>query len=79
MSIKDGGPSELTLADMINNQREAYAEAERVRVAELRDHFAGLAMQGSCACPDNNAPPSVVARWAYEMADAMLRAREAGQ
>jgi len=83
MSTNDGGPfhpCEVTWradgsVDGIQTQNHAGIHTG----ASLRDHFAGLAMMGSCACPDNNAPPSVVARWAYEMADAMIRAREAGQ
>ena len=44
----------------------------------LRDHFAGLAMQGMIACGEeyDNAE---LGRFAYDVADAMLRAREAGQ
>lgn len=75
MSTNDGGP--FHPFQPLNSQGMPCMAAEPG--ISIRDHFAGLAMQGSCACPDNNAPPSVVARWAYEMADAMLRAREAGQ
>ena len=44
----------------------------------MRDHFAGLAMQGMIACGEeyDNAE---LGRFAYDIADAMLRAREAGQ
>ena len=42
----------------------------------VRDHFAGLAMQGMMH--DVSSPiGEVIAKWAYEVADAMLRAREA--
>lgn len=75
MSIKDGGP--FHPFQPLDRQGMPCMAAEPG--LSIRDHFAGLAMMGSCACPDNNAPPSVVARWAYEMADAMLRAREASQ
>lgn len=48
---------------------------------ELRDHFAGLAMQGMLsACTGFNANPSQLQRLscsAYMYADAMLKAREA--
>jgi hypothetical protein len=46
----------------------------------LRDHFAGLAMQGLLANEDARLRTSTeCARIAYEHADAALRAREAGQ
>jgi hypothetical protein len=54
----------------------------------LRDYFAAKAMQGIYACPDHVTEPdgsggpdpltdSDIARLAYAMADAMLKAREA--
>ena len=56
-------------------QRAIQSEEERVK---MRDHFAGLAMQGMIACGEeyDNAE---LGRFAYDVADAMLRAREAGQ
>ena len=39
----------------------------------LRDHFAGLAMQGMVATSNNM---NAIAQSAYDMADAMLKARE---
>lgn len=52
----------------------------------LRDHFAGLAMQGELASQGDDDGSSYVigdeddlARWCYRMADAMLRARQACQ
>jgi hypothetical protein len=53
----------------------------------LRDYFAAKAMQGIYACPDHVTEPdgsggpdpltdSDIARLAYAMADAMLKARE---
>ena len=41
----------------------------------LRDYFAAKAMQGWAA--DSGVTTELGAKWAYEMADAMLRAREA--
>jgi hypothetical protein len=43
----------------------------------LRDYFAAKAMQGFAADPDTTGPAEVIAKVAYEWADAMLRAREA--
>lgn len=42
----------------------------------LRDHFAGLAMQGMCAGSQKHYP-NEIARLAYTVADEMLKAREA--
>jgi len=43
----------------------------------LRDHYAGLAMQGLIARTDwDTDAPDFYSNWAYEMADAMLKARE---
>jgi hypothetical protein len=42
----------------------------------LRDWFAGQAMQGFIACPDTQGEPEGIATWCYQMADAMLKARE---
>ena len=45
----------------------------------LRDYFAAKAMQGLLASlpSDTTLYDSNVAKWSYEMADAMLKAREA--
>lgn len=43
---------------------------------DLRDWFAGMALQGLLAEPANtNANPAQIAAWAYDHADAMLRQR----
>ena len=78
MSIKDGGPRELTFADVMGEQRDLMEEVNRLRKEKLRDKFAGRAMQGMIACGEeyDNAE---LGRFAYDVADAMLRAREAGQ
>ena len=92
MSIKDGGPfhpCEVTWrtdgsVDGIQTQNHAGIHTG----ASLRDHFAGLAMQGvlmtsmSLGEIDEAEPAPCLDRAAglfYEMAHAMLRAREAGQ
>lgn len=44
----------------------------------LRDYFAGKALQGICTQEQwELCPPEKIAEWAYEQADAMLKAREA--
>jgi hypothetical protein len=42
----------------------------------LRDYFAAKAMQGSLASSDEVAKVHSFAAWCYEMADAMMEARE---
>ena len=42
----------------------------------LRDYFAAKAMQGLVSIDDLDMTPSDYARWAYQQADAMLKARE---
>jgi hypothetical protein len=44
--------------------------------AKLRDHFAGLALQGTLAraCPNTD----TLAKFAYDIADKMLKVREVG-
>jgi hypothetical protein len=42
----------------------------------LRDYFAAKAMQGMVACPTNDGYVHEYAKWAYEYADAMLKARQ---
>jgi hypothetical protein len=49
-------------------------------VISLRDYFAAKAMQGlmvSADCSKPNGLPREIAEWAYEQADAMLKARNA--
>ena len=55
---------------------ELQKEFMEVKEKLLRDHFAGLAMQGVLANPQMLGD---VAKAAYEMADAMLAERERGE
>lgn len=65
----DGGP-----AFPSSNTPETGYYAEGM---SLRDHFAGLAMQAAATNPvgADGFTFSERARWAYEQADAMIRAR----
>ena len=45
-------------------------------VPTLRDYFAAKAMQGLVACPGVEGTFEAFARWSYEYADAMLKARD---
>ena len=82
MSIKDGGPfhpCEVRLTDAGELLGAQTGNAQGIHTgASLRDHFAGLAMQGMIACGEeyDNAE---LGRFAYDVADAMIRAREASQ
>lgn len=43
----------------------------------LRDYFAAKAMQGTCVSDgDDYVSPEQIAKWAYAVADAMLKERE---
>lgn len=42
----------------------------------LRDYFAAKAMQGALANPEVKESAGARSEWAYEIADAMLKARE---
>ena len=67
-AIKDGGP--------------AYpSTTQSTRGMSLRDHFAGLALAGELASQDKSSFYSQgdegnLAAWVYQMADAMIRARD---
>jgi len=70
-TVNDGGPAYPVPNSANRNGQEGMS---------LRDHFAGLAMQGLLANEDARLRTSTeCARIAYEHADAALRAREAGQ
>lgn len=79
MSTKDnGGPAfpvmgstqNMTTGETVVHQTADYGMT-------LRDYFAAKAMQASMATePDGDAAPCDHARYAYQMADAMLEARK---
>lgn len=67
-SIKNGGP--------VYPVMEGDWHRSETPGLSIRDHFAGLAMQGFCTQPpDQFDNLTVVARQAYLLADAMLAAR----
>jgi hypothetical protein len=74
-----------TIEDILNGLLDGtYLLDKAVRLVEqhidtvgLRDHFAGLAMQGLLACPvQPQSGPDMYARDAYAVADAMIEARK---
>lgn len=67
MSAKDGGPAfPSTISD----------DSLHVGGMSLRDYFAAKAMQGLMASPADPESMEVAAKWSYNLADAMLKARE---
>ena len=78
MSIKDGGPA-YPFRKTVRLNGEPI-DTEDYSGMSMRDHFAGLAMQGMLACGLwSHLAPDQMASVAYQRADSMLRAREAGQ
>jgi len=68
--IKDGGPAFPVPDQQHSGGLDGYYGMT------LRDYFAAKAMQGLVVNGENINPP-ILAGYAYELADAMLRAREA--
>ncbi len=70
-AIKDGGPA-FPVPGLQND--------EDFNGMSLRDHFAGLAMQGDVASMPTHQDPAalaeIIASRAYMVADAMLKARQ---
>lgn len=69
--VDDGGPAFSCPED------ESWTRNQGM---SLRDYMAAKAMQGDLAARDNSKArpaPKTVAEYAYRVADAMLRAREA--
>ena len=60
-----------------NTGGSAFPMSDIAKGMTLRDYFAAKAMQGFAADPDTTGPAEVIAKVAYEWADAMLKAREA--
>jgi len=69
MSIKDGGPAFPAPYGVGHVTTQGMT---------LRDHFAGLAMQGMLTISCRVEEFEIDAMVAYKIADAMLRAREEG-
>lgn len=57
-----------------------YTKHETIGGLTIREHFAGMAMQGFCANPNEaEAPPIVLARGAVAIADALIAALAEGK
>ena len=57
---------------------KAFPNVTGEKGMDLRDYFAAMAMQGNIAASESGGyiDLNIAARWAYEMADAMMEARE---
>ncbi len=82
MSANDGGPAFPCPDDYTQEGKPVYGP-KNLQGMSLRDWFAGMALQGwlasfgpDAAHPVRNESQGDVALQAYEMADAMLAARE---
>ena len=72
MEPKDGGPAYPVPSDGVSFGTHPGMS--------LRDHFAGLAMQGKLACGLwSHLAPEQMASTAYQIADAMIAERERGR
>lgn len=67
----------------INDSGPAFPSTRKVGSVELtdggmtlRDYFAAKAMEGLLSSPTDPSSAKAAAEWSYEMADAMLAARE---
>lgn len=74
-AINDGGPAFPT-----ENEHQNSETTWHYRGMSLRDYFASSAMNGviSSCTQGQEITPSMCAKWCYEMADAMLKARKGG-
>lgn len=74
MSNSTGGPAfPFGQTDSMNGQLVNGWGSEGMT---LRDYFAAKAMQGTMANPEVKETAAARSEWAYEIADAMLKARE---
>lgn len=69
--------------EKINDGGPAFPSTRKVGSVELtdggmtlRDYFAAKAMEGLLSSPTDPSSAKAAAEWSYEMADAMLAARE---
>jgi hypothetical protein len=75
--IKDGGPAFPVVTPIDGLGRLAAGYPFPHEGMTLRDYFAAKAVQGICASgPAKSWSDDAIAREAYQIADAMLRARE---
>ena len=71
--INDGGPAFPTFENAGDPRQTGFMTRPGMT---LRDWFAAAALTGLCANPADETGMSKIAPWCYEVADAMLAARE---
>ncbi|WP_275157598.1 hypothetical protein [Citrobacter koseri] len=75
--VADGAAHRIAMQAAGDDEAKYIAEsAKALSGMTLRDYFAAKFMQGVCANPDKLYDDEPLAKEAYAMADAMLRARE---
>jgi len=79
MSKQDNGGRAFPVDSVVERDEKGHLHGFEISSGgmTLRDYFAAKAMQGRLANPDWLASDDRTASDAYEIADAMLRAREA--
>jgi len=75
-SYVQGIPYKLDLISEVYVSDTPPADAPAPEAKTLRDEFAGLALTGFAANPNNAAGTEESAQWAYRYADAMMEARK---
>jgi hypothetical protein len=76
--MKDGGPAFPVIEERCYGEENEFRGVSHVEEGmSLRDYFAGQALTGLCSSKSwDDGEEKVVALWAYDLADAMLAARE---
>lgn len=74
MSARDDGGPAFPVADVYNKDGDGITEGSPGMT--LRDWFAGQALTGLLSDPSRAGKPQAFAAEAYQMADAMLKARQ---
>lgn len=78
--IAHGGPAypmEKDAAESLSMVSETDDNGRLMHGMTLRQHYAGLAMQGILASPYSGKEPAYLAKNAFKIADAMLKEGEA--
>jgi len=73
--IDDGGPAFPRSGTFKDYCRDEFVDSPYSGMS-LRDWFAGQALAGLLACPNNSADVTIIMMASYQVADAMLQARK---
>lgn len=69
---------EVMMSEKINDGGPAFPGYHLAPGMTLRDYFAGQALQGLCADSELSTTQQRMAKWCFEVADAMLAERAKG-